>query len=127
MRLAKSRNSSRWIAVAIGAAVFCVATVPLVLAKEAPMSAVRLAAFDQAYENPASTPGNSVATAEDEKFLDDLERRGIQFFIDEADPGTGLMPDRTKANGGAGKWRRQHGIGWFWTNCLGAGDHAAVD
>jgi hypothetical protein len=40
-------------------------------------------------------------SAEDEKFLDDLEQRGIRFFVECADPETGLMPDRAKADGGA--------------------------
>ncbi len=68
---------------------------------DAPMSAVQLAAANASIENTAAAPAKSVLTADDEKFLDDLERRGIQFFIAEADPVTGLMPDRAKANGGA--------------------------
>jgi hypothetical protein len=62
--------------------------------------AVQLAGGDAAIENPASLPGKLVLTSDDEKFLDDLERRGVQFFIDEADPVSGLMPDRAKAIGG---------------------------
>jgi hypothetical protein len=69
--------------------------------QSAPMSAVQLAAADEAIENPASVPAKAVLTATDEQFLNDLERRGIQFFIDEADPVTGLMPDRAKAVGGS--------------------------
>ena len=63
-------------------------------------SAVELASIDRVYEDPDSVPGKSVLSAEDEQFLDDLQRRGIQFFIDEADPVSGLMPDRARANGG---------------------------
>lgn len=33
-------------------------------------------------------------------FLDDLEHRSFQFFWDTASPGTGLVPDRLKADGG---------------------------
>jgi hypothetical protein len=63
---------------------------------------VRLAAGNGAIENPGSVPANAAAlTAEDEAFLDDLQRRGIRYFVDEADPVTGLMPDRARANGGA--------------------------
>src|SRR3954453_5994602 len=62
-------------------------------------SAVQHAAADRAFEDPVSTPGKTVLTAADEKFLDDLEQRGIRFFIDEADPVTGLMPDRIRADG----------------------------
>lgn len=63
-------------------------------------SAVELAAKDRVFADPKSTPGKTVLSADDEKFLDDLERRGIQYFIDEADPVTGLMPDRARAAGG---------------------------
>jgi hypothetical protein len=45
-------------------------------------------------------PGQNEFSADDHAFLDDLQRRGIQYFIDEADPVTGLMPDRAKADGG---------------------------
>src|SRR5262245_37989877 len=58
-----------------------------------------LAKQSRIYADPNSTPGKTVFTAEDEQLLDDLERRGIQFYIDEADPTTGLMPDRAKADG----------------------------
>jgi hypothetical protein len=46
--------------------------------------------------NPA---GPSTFTHADDKFLDDFERRGIAYFMDTADPVTGLMPDRAKADG----------------------------
>jgi hypothetical protein len=38
---------------------------------------------------------------EDESFLEDLERRTFQFFIDHADPLTGLVLDRAGADGAA--------------------------
>ncbi|HWP40577.1 MAG TPA: hypothetical protein VNL70_06585, partial [Tepidisphaeraceae bacterium] len=63
-------------------------------------SAADLAAMGRIYEDPSSPPGRNVLTPDDEKFLDDLQRRGIQFFLDEADPVTGLMPDRARATGG---------------------------
>jgi len=53
------------------------------------------------FEDPSSPPGKSVLTADDNKFLDDLEQRGIRFFVDEQDSVTGLMPDRSLATGGA--------------------------
>lgn len=65
------------------------------------MSAVQLAHANWTIEDPNSVPAKSILTAEDEKFLDDLERRSLQFFIDEADPVSGLMPDRAKASGGS--------------------------
>src|SRR6478672_2482757 len=63
--------------------------------------AVQLAKSDRAFENLDSSPGKSVLSVDDEKFLDDLEQRGIAFFVDAADPVSGLMPDRAGANGGA--------------------------
>jgi hypothetical protein len=75
------------------------------LASDSP-SATELAARSFTYADPSSLPGKTVLTPDDEKFLDDLQRRGIQFYIDEADPVSGLMPDRSPANGspsGGGK------------------------
>lgn len=36
---------------------------------------------------------------EDQEFLEDLERRSFQYFWQEADPKTGLVPDRARMNG----------------------------
>src|SRR5688572_22618033 len=36
---------------------------------------------------------------EDETFLEDLERRSFRYFWDEADPHTGLVPDRARMDG----------------------------
>lgn len=41
----------------------------------------------------------AVLTVEDQSFLDDLEHRGVQFFLDQADGETGLVPDRAPADG----------------------------
>jgi hypothetical protein len=38
---------------------------------------------------------------EDELFLEDLEQRSFQYFWDQADPHTGLVPDRARADGTA--------------------------
>ena len=67
-------------------------------AAAAEKTAVQLAAENHAIES-APFPGKGILTDEDERFLDDLERRGIQFFLDTQDPVTGLMPDRAKADG----------------------------
>ena len=40
-------------------------------------------------------------TREDELFLEDLERRSFQYFWAEADPQTGLVPDRARMDGSA--------------------------
>jgi hypothetical protein len=63
-------------------------------------SAVELAAQDREFENADSIPAKGLFSVDDEKFLDDLERRGIDYFVNTADPVTGLMPDRAKAQGG---------------------------
>lgn len=49
------------------------------------------------HSNP---PAAKVFSNEDHAFLDDLQKRGIQYFLDEADLETGLMPDRARADGG---------------------------
>jgi hypothetical protein len=64
-------------------------------------SAVELAVEHLRYADPQSVPGKGVFSAEEEAFLDDLTRRGVQFFVDTADPVSGLMPDRAKADGSA--------------------------
>src|SRR5579872_3731865 len=87
------------------------------------LSTTQLAANDWAIENPATIPGKAVLTPTDEKFLDDLESRGIQFYIDFADPVTGLLPDRAKANGaGPGEIASIASVG-FGLTALCVGDH----
>ncbi len=114
------RNGTiRWFAAALFA-VISIGLAPDARAVQPVMSAVQLAANDAAIENPASTPGKSTLTPKDEKFLDDLESRGIQFFMDEADPITGLMPDRSKATGGATEFASIASVGFGLTAiCVG--------
>lgn len=69
------------------------------LAAEPADSAVRLAAELSSLNRPGDAPGKGILTPEDEAFLDDLQQRGIRFFMDYADPETGLMPDRGRADG----------------------------
>jgi hypothetical protein len=38
-------------------------------------------------------------TAADERFLEDLQRRSFKYFWEEADPQTGLVPDRARIDG----------------------------
>jgi hypothetical protein len=38
-------------------------------------------------------------TSEDQQFLEDLERRSFQYFWEEGDPNTGLVPDRARMDG----------------------------
>lgn len=66
---------------------------------EQPKPLMDLAHQNARYADPALLPGAGVFSAEDEAFLDDLTRRGIQFFVDSQDPVTGLIADRAKADG----------------------------
>ncbi|MGH9874307.1 MAG: glucoamylase family protein [Pyrinomonadaceae bacterium] len=43
-------------------------------------------------------PSNKL-THQDQQFLEDLERRSFQYFWEEADPHTGLVPDRARMDG----------------------------
>src|SRR6267378_1857626 len=38
-------------------------------------------------------------SSEDQSFLEDLERRSFRYFWEEADPNTGLVPDRARTDG----------------------------
>jgi hypothetical protein len=46
-------------------------------------------------------PGAGVYSAADELFLNDLENREVQFFFNETNANTGLVPDGALANGGS--------------------------
>ena len=114
----------RFAAFSLSVATMAVAPVKQVMAEPAHRatqpSAVQLAADNQAIEDSRDGLTTSKFTATDEKFLDDLEQRGIRFFIDEADPVTGLMPDRAKANGGAGEVASTASVGFGLTAlCIG--------
>ncbi|PYS85335.1 MAG: hypothetical protein DMF67_01325 [Acidobacteria bacterium] len=49
----------------------------------------------------ASQPAKYALSRDDEAFLEDLSRRAFQYFIDHADPQTGLVLDRALAGGEA--------------------------
>ena len=51
--------------------------------------------------SPQTVPGTHKLTREDELFLEDLERRSFQYFWQEADRHTGLVPDRARMDGSA--------------------------
>src|SRR5262249_2185546 len=44
-------------------------------------------------------PASSRLTAPDEAFIEDLSRRAFRYFWEQADPGTGLVLDRSKTDG----------------------------
>ncbi len=47
-----------------------------------------------------STPQTPLhLSSEDQSFLEDLEHRSFQYFWDQADPNTGLVPDRSRIDG----------------------------
>src|SRR5271170_5461645 len=49
---------------------------------------------DKRHKEPASLPPPTALSAEDDKFLDDLERSSFLFFWEQANPQTGLIKDR---------------------------------
>ncbi|PYV14819.1 MAG: hypothetical protein DMG21_17050 [Acidobacteria bacterium] len=52
-------------------------------------------------------PGASLGS-EDRAFLDDLRHRAFQYFVEQADPGTGLVRDRARTTGAAVSGASQH-------------------
>src|ERR1051325_6539517 len=46
-----------------------------------------------------SLPATPVFSRDDEQFLNDLERRSFAYFWEQADPHTGLVPDRARMDG----------------------------
>ncbi len=46
-------------------------------------------------------PARSAFSAQDEAFLEDLQKRLFQYFWEQADPVTGLVPDRARTDGSA--------------------------
>src|SRR5260370_36870462 len=50
-----------------------------------------------AWPSPAEL--SPVITAEDRKFIEDLERRAVLYFWEQSDPSTGLVRDRASADG----------------------------
>lgn len=48
-----------------------------------------------------STPTLPAVSGADEAFLDDLSRRAFLYFVEQADPVTGLVRDRARADGSA--------------------------
>jgi hypothetical protein len=121
MRPNKGRISRECTALLLSAVLLCAgwSSASAAAPVDAP-SAVDLARQDAVYEKSDAPPGKSVLSTDDEKLLDEIERRGVQFFVDEADPVTGLMPDRGRANGGAGDVASIASVGFGLTAlCIG--------
>jgi hypothetical protein len=85
---------------ALGVVLLAFANCPAQSSGPVHLTAIEYAAQNSAIEDSAALPAQADLTPADQKFLDDLERRGMQFYVDDADPVTGLMPDRAGANGG---------------------------
>jgi hypothetical protein len=52
-----------------------------------------------ALQAPAPIPARAVLAADDEALLEDLSQRAFRFFWSQADPRTGLVRDRARADG----------------------------
>ena len=48
---------------------------------------------------PSPAPSRDAVSAEDDAFLEDLSRRSFMFFWEQADPGTGIVRDRSRVDG----------------------------
>ena len=53
------------------------------------------------YPTVVQPPPTQTFTRDERLFLDDLERRSFQYFWEQADPHTGLVPDRARTDGSA--------------------------
>src|SRR6185436_4861615 len=49
----------------------------------------------------STVAAHSVFSTQDEAFLEDLQRRSFQYFWEQADPQTGLVPDRARSDNSA--------------------------
>jgi hypothetical protein len=62
-----------------------------------------VAILESAATRPSASHGNQsfALSAEDEAFLEDLERRSFRYFDEQADPTTGQVRDRARTDGSA--------------------------
>jgi len=58
---------------------------------------------------PAAPPSRPLSK-DDAAFLDDMARREYRYFWEQADPKTGLVPDRAASDGGAPKQEKSEGV-----------------
>lgn len=59
---------------------------------------------------PAAPVPTAAVSADDDKFLEDLQRRTFQFFWDHSDPLTGLTLDRSRTGGAAPPGDNHHNV-----------------
>jgi hypothetical protein len=64
-------------------------------------SALCTATFSSVGVGSTLQPGAGVYSTDDQLFLNDLEMREAQFFYNETNASTGLIPDNSNANGGS--------------------------
>ena len=87
MNSARRESHSRALVSVLSLIIACAAVVPVSL-----FSTPTRASAESASEGPK-------LTAEDQQFLEDLERRSFEYFWQQADPKTGLVPDRARMDG----------------------------
>jgi hypothetical protein len=59
-----------------------------------------VASFSSVAVSASPPPGAGIYSTSDQLFLNDLEEREFNYFWDETNPNTGLVPDNANANGG---------------------------
>lgn len=64
-----------------------------------PPSGLRTISYGAPAAAPAPIQTSAALTAQDEEFLEDLERRSFQYFQEQSDPRTGLVLDRARTDG----------------------------
>lgn len=57
-----------------------------------------------------AAPGRSALTKDDLKLLNDLTARNARYFLEQADPVTGQVPDRAAFDGGAPRQKNTRGV-----------------
>jgi hypothetical protein len=67
-----------------------------------PLTGLSAWALPQKVKRAVATPQETLVSAEDDQFLDEIERAAFQYFWDQGNPTTGLIRDRcnTRANEG---------------------------
>jgi hypothetical protein len=67
-----------------------------------PLTGLSAWALPQKVKRAVATPQETLVSAEDDQFLDEIERAAFQYFWEQGNPTTGLIRDRcnTRANEG---------------------------
>src|SRR5579862_9837315 len=54
---------------------------------------------EEQHQLPAKPPSRTSLSPEDDQFLDDLERSNFCYFLEQANPDTGIVKDRCQVQG----------------------------